>query len=889
MKALVLAVLLLPSLAWAAGLGKLSVFSALGQPLRAEIEVSSLESDEAISLTARLAAAEAYREANIERQAAAMSIRFIVDKRPNGQHVVLMTTVEPMNEPFLDLLVELSWANGRFVREYTFLLDPVEYKAPVVAVPAATPPVVVPAVPVAPVAQPAPAPAATEPAVRAPPAVTERPLAPPAAPAKPAVTAKPAATYEVKRGDTLTKIANQNKFEGVSVQQMLVALYRGNQDVFDGGNMSRLRAGKILNIPEREAAAGVSQEDALRIVAAQNASYDEYRRQIGAAVAQAPERAAGGRQASGRIGAPREAAPPPPEAAKDQLRLSKARDAKAAGRAGAAARADDLAAKEKALKEANERIAMLEKNVQDLQKLAQLKSEVGAQMQQAAKGAPAKAAPEPAAKAAAMPDAAKAAPPAPKVPEPAKAAPVPAPAKEEAKAAEPAAQAPKAPPAAAPKAAPKPVPAPPEPSFIDELLDNPMALGGAGGVVILLAAYAVYAWRTKRKSQFESSMMGAASQASPSVFGASGGQQIDTGGAAFQSDFSQGGIGKIDTEEIDPIAEADVYMAYGRDTQAEEILKDAIAKDSSRHEIRAKLLEVYANRKDLKAFETTASELYAATSGQGPEWEKALGLGLSIDPHNPLYGGAPAAAVEDTQVLTQEELAAVAPVATDAAGESPAQAAPRLDFDLDLGEAPEQATVKFDIPPIATVTPAAESPTTLDFDLGLGDEQAGEPEKGQAAPGVTLTAEAPKSEAAAPEADSDSGLSIDFDLGSTEAAAPAPAAEPAAAADMGITMDFDLGAPSEEEAKPAEEQLLELDLSAISLDLGAPPEAAPETGAAVPVPDAHWQEVATKLDLAKAYDEMGDKDGARELLNEVAKEGDAAQKQQAKTMLEALG
>jgi pilus assembly protein FimV len=73
-----------------------------------------------------------------------------------------------------------------------------------------------------------------------------------------------------------------------------------------------------------------------------------------------------------------------------------------------------------------------------------------------------------------------------------------------------------------------------------------------------------------------------------------------------------------------------------------------------------------------------------------------------------------------------------------------------------------------------------------------------------------------------------------------------------------------------------------LDLSSISLDLGAPGDAAAPA-------DAHWQEVATKLDLAKAYQEMGDKDGARELLSEVLKEGDAAQQQQAQTMLSALG
>src|SRR6185436_12499164 len=112
-----------------------------------------------------------------------------------------------------------------------------------------------------------------------------------------------------------------------------------------------------------------------------------------------------------------------------------------------------------------------------------------------------------------------------------------------------------------------------------------------------------------------------------SVLGSAGGRNIDTSSSSLQSDFSQDGVSKIDTEEIDPIAEADVYMAYGRDAQAEEILKEALLKDSSRPVIRLKLLEIYANRKDTKAFQDAASELRSASGGQGPEWEKALSLG----------------------------------------------------------------------------------------------------------------------------------------------------------------------------------------------------------------------------------------------------------------------
>jgi len=866
--------LFLPAMAWAAGLGKLTVLSALGQPLRAEIEISSVQPGEAESLAVRLASFEDYRQAGVERSIAAGSIRFAVDRRSSGQHVVVLSSLEPINEPFLDLLVDLSWDGGHLVREYTFLLDPPGYKAPAPAVP------VSPMAPSAPGTTEAPAEPAAVPSTPAPavsPPIIERPMEP---------VVKPAVTYKMQRGDTLTKVALEHSQEGVSLQRMLVALYRANQEAFDANNMNRIQAGKILKIPDRETIEAVSQSDAQGVIAKQESEFDEYRRQIGMAVAQGPAREAGGRQVSGRIGAPTtEKEAPPRQPAKDQLRLSKAGEVKTGGDRGAAARADDLAAKEKALKEANERIAMLEKNVRDLEKLVELKSEAGAKLQQAAKGAPAKAAPAPAAKAAPTP---------PKPAAPAATKPADTGKAEEAPKT---AEAPKAAPKPAPKPKPRvvrkpapPPPPPPEPSFMDEMLGDPVALGAGGGVVVLLALYAGYAWRKKKKAQAESgSIDTVAAVEAPTVFGAAAtAEQIDADSATLQGDLSQGTIGRQDTEEIDPIAEADVYMAYGRDAQAEEILKEALGKEPGRHEIRAKLLEIYANRKDLKAFGATATELSAATGGQGPIWEKALALGLSIDPQNPLYGGAAGdASGGGAAAMTQAELAGAA--AAEPAADEAAQAAPPLDFDLDLGAEAPAAPKAGAEPPAA----AEEAPSGLDFDLGA-DEGAAEtkvaatpPAEAPAEEGMSIdfdlgapteAAEPPK----APEpAAADGGLSMDFDLG-----APAAAAEPAPepAKDGGLAMDFDLGAPASTE--PAQEKAPALDLSSIDLNLDASPAApAPGEGAT----DAHWQEVATKLDLAKAYEEMGDKDGARELLNEVLAEGDGAQQQQAKTMLAALG
>src|SRR5262245_29196029 len=422
----------LPSLALAAGLGKLSVLSTLGQPLKAEIEIVSLQKGEGDSLGARLAPVDVFRQANVDLNPALLSVKFAVERRPNGQYVMALSSAQPVNEPFVDMLVELNWSNGRLVREYTFLLDPPEYAGPKksesaraaelapapsaepaaapasgsseppVQAAAAEPPAVVPAISLGPnvpgqsapaepkVVAVAPAPVPAEPTPTG--AIEVMPVEARPAPAEPAPvaasadavrTAAPAdlaqepgaqGTYEVVRGDTLSKIAMRNPVEGVTLQQMLVALFRANPDAFVADNMNRLSAGKIINIPDRDAAEGVAPADARRIVTAQYADFNDYRRSLGIAVASSTSQG-GARQASGQISPPKEEKPAAPkEPPKDELRLSRADDAKRGGKAGGAAAADDLSAKDNAIKEANERIALLQKNVQDLQNLLEMKN-----------------------------------------------------------------------------------------------------------------------------------------------------------------------------------------------------------------------------------------------------------------------------------------------------------------------------------------------------------------------------------------------------------------------------------------------------------------------------------------------------------------------------------
>ena len=838
------ALLVLPLAVHAAGLGRLVVQSALGEPLRAEIEITSLQPGEADSLNARLGSPEAFRAAGIEYSPTLMTVRVAMDRR-DGRPFLRLTSTRPIDDPFLDVIVELQWSTGRLVREYTFLLDPPQYRAKPAA---AAPPVVAPAPP-AQVAKPAPVPAPSAPEAR------------PIAPKPSAATSASGRTYEVKKGDTLGKIARENIPEGVSMQQMLVALYRANQGAFIRNNMNLVREGRILQIPEREAVAGVTGTEATGVVRQHTSEWNDYRAKLGAAVAAKPATAAPGRETTGRITAKPQA--PASSAQGDQLKLSKADTSKPAAQAAArAAREDDKASQNRALQEAQSRVTDLEKNVTDLQKLLEMKNKQLAQLEQQAKPAApaaaaaataaAKDAPKPAAEAAKpAPAPAAASKPAAEAPKPVAEAPKPAPeapkpAATEAPKPAPAAATPAAKPAV--KAAPKP-PAP-EPSLVDEFLDNPMALGGLGGVILLLVGYGAYAWRKKKaaaQSRFqdlgaEPSLAPAAPSPQAAAHAAETAAAVSAAVAATQATAS---APAPEHDDVDPIAEADVYLAYGRDSQAEEILNEALSKHPDRVPLHAKLLEIHAHRHDAPGFEKTAKTIHDLTQGSGADWEKARALGRTVDPQNPLYGGAGSAA---------EAAAPAAPAA-----------APGVDFDLG-GGAPAQAAAP-----------------TLDFDIGAATSPGGQAQPFK--PGDTVIIQAGEAPPAADPAAQAKSDSLNFDINTL--GSPAPAASqpaPAPANEAPASLDFDLNLDLGGEKPAAPPAAAPVDITTISLDLGQPAGASGGDSA-----DPRWQEVATKLDLAKAYQGMGDKDGARELLNEVISQGDSAQQNEAKQMLAALG
>ncbi|MFP5409575.1 MAG: FimV/HubP family polar landmark protein [Gammaproteobacteria bacterium] len=811
----------LPLWAQAAGLGRLSVNSALGQPLTAEIEIFAADKAELESLSASLASDQAFRDARVDFAPVLSTLRFAIEKRPGNKAVLKVTSSRPVTDPFIDMLVELNWASGRLVREYTLLLDP-----PGMAKPQTVAPVAV-ATPAAPVPAPAPAPAAA-PAPATTPAPAAAPAPKAAAPAPAEKPAKPAApdSVTVKKGDTLSGIASRVRPEGVSLEQTLVGLYRENTEAFNG-NLNRLKSGKTLTVPSAEQVAAIPQAEAVREIKLQADDWRAYRQRLAAAVEAAPEAdAAPGTAASGKVSPKVEdRAKPAPEAQKDVLKLSKAapaangkaaaeaaslREQVAAQEAKLRAQEEDATAREKSLQEANQRVALLEKQVADMQKLVAMKEKALAD----------------AAKPAQAPEPAPAAEPAPE-PAPAAEAAAPAP---EVKPEEPAAPVPAVPVAKLPVA-----PAESEAGWYEPLLANPLYWGGGlaavglGGVLWWMMAGGRRR-KTSSTTVLDDSLLPGHESKPISVIGASSGGSVNTGDTSFLTDFSQAGLGTIDTHDVDPIAEAEVYMAYGRDAQAEEILKEAIVKNPDRHEVRVKLLEIYAARRNTAAFASVAGELYAALgSDTHPLWDKVCEMGREIDPTNPLYGGgggkggeAPAAAVAAT--------AAVAGGAVVFGGEAEAAAPAAAESEPEPETRFEAAPMDFSVPEI----PAVETPTF--------EAPAFEP-----APVVEEPAKTP--------------MDLDFELPDLDL--------PTAGDD---TLKLDLG--MEDETGPDSK----FDFSGLDLDLG-------ESGGS----ELELDEVGTKLDLARAYVEMGDKEGAREILNEVIAEGNDKQKSDAQGMLSSLG
>ena len=855
-------------LASALGLGRLSVQSSLGEVLRAEIEVTSLSPEEQASLRIRVASPEAYRTANVDYNPVLPSTRATFEKRGDGRLFVRLVSDRGVQEPFVDVILEISWATGRLVREYTLLFDPpaaVRAAAPpapgttTAPVMSAAPPAPAPLAPAAPSAREARESAreaaraeARERRVAARAATTDaRPPQDTSAPARTArATEASGDEYRVRSGDSLSKIAGKTQRAGVSLDQMLVSLFRANPAAFNGSNMNRLKAGVVLSVPSAEATQGVSPGEARQTITAQSADFGAYRQRLASStLSTSPRAETSRRQGGGKVQAAVEDKKQSTNPTADTLKLSKG----GVTPPSAAGSAEDRLSTERERQASAARVAELNKNVNDLKKMQGSASQPATTVA-AAPSLPATrpasavvvptpvpaptiaAAPPPVASAAAVAPAVRAAS-VPAVPGSVPAVPVlvAAPASTVvATAASSAGSTPvaaRSPASAASRPAPKPATRPaPEPSFIDSITSgNPLYLGlGALGLLVLGYAGWRYSQRSKKDSG-ETSFLESRLQPD-SFFGASGGQRIDTRDAGGSSSSMTYSLSQLDAiGDVDPVAEADVYLAYGRDLQAEEILKEAMRSTPERLAIRTKLLEVYAKRRDIKGFELLATQLHALTRGEGEDWAKAQELGSQIDPDNAMYraGGGP---------------------------ERPAEAGGGEMYE-GLG---------------ASTMPQSIMPVPSQFGQSMGDTVS-----------------------------RDSLIdSIDLDLdnpeiGSPSRPAPLDSISPQAPAPgtFNTTVKMPLVANEGAPAPDHRDEPLAFDLSGITLDLDQPTTVVDEPAtAAGGLPDGSAQDpLARKLELAEEFQRIGDKDGARDLLREVLATAGGATKTKAQGMLDSLG
>lgn len=840
--------------AWSLSLGRITVQSALGEPLRAEIDVPEISSEEASSLTTSVGRPDAFSKAGLEYNAIMASLEITLQRRANGRAYLRLSSDRPVNDPFVDMIIEASWSSGRILRDYTLLFDP-----PTLRKPATT------------------APTLPQITATAPPLPTAPPVS--TAPTRPVVASTPPAPADgmkrvvVKEGDTASKIANAVRPAGVSLDQMLVALLRANPEAFIRNDINRIRSGAVLHVPGTENANTQPQQasEANQVVVAKSKDFGAFRRSL-AANAPVAEVGSATRKAGGSIDA-RVEDRKTPTAPPDKLTLSKGA---IQGKTN-----DDKIAKERVEKEAAARAAEISKNISDLEKVAAASAPASGALK------PGSAPAIPAIPVAPVAPASPSAPATPVASAPV-ATPASAPVSEPVSApASAPASTPSAPEAAASTAVNTPVPARVEieqQGLMEELLDNPWLPVGAGGLLAVLAGLVFWGirWRKKKASAHDSSYLESRLQPE-SFFGTSGGQQIDTnnenpvtGGSSmvFLASQMDGGA-----DDVDPVAEADVYLAYGRDVQAEEILKEAVRTNPGRLAVHTKLLEIYYKRRDARSFETSATQAYRLTGGTGADWNRVCDMGLVLDPDNPLYqpGGKPGDSASSSTMGDSSNFNST--IAMPAMARVDAPAAPagtsNLDLDLDFSIDDEPASVSGDLRanPVTPVSPAPQVAAS------------------QAMPTVAI-----------PAAQQDDAHSMDLDFDVSGAIPLAPASEetpqtPTPDASGGLDFSTDdlpsLDIPSApsavpKAAAPAEaEGMLEFDLGSLSLDLDTPPQG--EASAQVADADSDGEDpLATKLALAEEFISIGDEDGARALVEEVVAEASGEMRTKAQGILARL-
>ena len=878
----------------ALGLGEVTLKSALNQPLVAEIELLDAKSFAPGEVVPVLASAADFNRAGVDRQYFLTDLKFTPVLRPDGKSVIQVSSSKPVREPYLNFLVEVIWPSGRLLREYTLLLDPPLY-SPGAAVAVA---------PQLPVAAPAARPAAT-------PRAASAPVSRPATPASSTASTQ-GGEYKTSANDTLWEIAERNRQNG-TVHQAMLAIQDLNSGAFIDGNINRMKSGQVLRLPNGEQIASRSQSEAIQEVSRQNVSWRE-----GIAGA------AGARQLDATQRSSAGAAPTRSETG-DSLRLVAPEAGKSTtGSDGGTgddehALRDKLAVAQESLDSSRrenadlqDRLGDLQGQLDKLQRLMQLKDDQLAKLQaQLANGADVDG------------DAAGA-----ETGSPSGVAadedafgneqgePVPGQAGESGAQTQSAAPVAKPTPAVAPAPAqsanegsslpkPKSVPVAPEPvepeSFIQNLMGNSVLLASVGGGALLLLLIGLMALSRRnamKEAELQDSLM--AESLSGNLYAADDSQAVEIADAKplVRSDVaSPNAADPLADAGSDPLAEADIYIAYGRFNQAAELLQNALNDEPQRGDLRLKLMEVYAELGNRDGFVREEAELreiggsstgidqlklkYPAMAAAG---FAAAATATSADDDFDNFGlddlalgdPAPAATAQDQNDsfdLSLDDLELDSPESSAAADDS--LGFDDLNFD-DLVDEPAATSQPMDEFSFELDDKPAASKGSMDDELGefsldLDDESPA----GAAAPEI-----APAAVTTSP-AVSD----FDFDLPETSETDAGMADE------FDLSLDLDADEPASDSLSNQLEEV-EAELDELSRDLDTPVQASSVNSADDMGEDFDFlsdtDETTTKLDLARAYIDMGDAEGARDILDEVITEGSDVQQHEAREMLAKL-
>jgi len=725
-----------PTSSWALGLGEIHLKSALNEPMNAEIDLIAATPDELTALRASLADREAFTRYGIDRPPFLSTLTFKVGKSRDGRDALLVRSTDAIPEPFVTFLVEVNWARGRLMREYTVLLDPPVYTPGETASSAA--PVSAPTVAAPPARRAAPAPAATAPSPGRAAAAASSAGAASASAASASGASETApisgSSYRVAQGDTLAKIARSLRADSgaatpANIDQTMMAVYRANPDAF-GGNINILRRGSVLRLPGADQIAALNQSEAI----------SEVHRQMDA-----------WRGASGG-------------ATHGHLRLV------TPGTGGGATGGGDSNAANAEAQALKDRVKDLEAQLAASHRLIDIRNSELSALQRKLGVSPTAPTPAPIPEQKAPPVQTTPAPPATAAQPPAAAPPTPTPTP--------------LPPAVESTSPPAPVPAPP-PAVKVKPAPAPVSESGSwldwlaahwwapAAVIIAMFVLLALAWRRRQGGISDLNKLDdtdIAGWRDPTVkpagtrkgddsflveesgehpmpnFEEAPDRLRDTHTDIKAADDTMSSESAVNLDQGDPLAEADFHMAYGLYDQAADLVRIALEREPDRRDLRLKLLEIYFVWGNKDAFLQTAKGL-EATRDRAPagEWDKIVIMGKQICPDEPMFAasagsGRGAGALVDLNLEGGENRVDIdlfgdpdgehgkldhAKESGDVAttGESPAvRASSDLDFTLDSPERGADESPTREMPPRDEPTveselmnfsdaPTAESPT----------------------------------------------------------------------------------------------------------------------------------------------------------------------------------